>query len=148
MTVTGCDLRWCDPKKGIFAKEPAAESPSAPISREKLKEWCCPFAEMMEEWFRAVRPGDTWSESPQILALKAMADPERARNRDLRYPRLGGARDNQFVDFKKDCPVPAGPLATKSGGGRGGVPRNAAPAGPRQVAPPRAVVAKSKELEG
>lgn len=134
VTVTGCDLRWCDPKKGIFAKEPGEESPKGAVPREKLQEWMRPFTEMMESWFRKAEKRETWSDSPQILALKAMADPEKARNCDLRYPRLGGAKDNEFVDCKKGR-VLAGPLA--AGGGRQGGASAASSGGSRNATAPQ-----------
>jgi CRISPR-associated protein (TIGR03986 family) len=166
VTVTGCDLRWCDPKKGIFAKEPGEAAPKGGISREKLQEWMRPFTEMMENWFPKEGKRETWSDSPQIRALKAMADPEKARNCDLRYPRLDSKqRVNEFVDCKKECLVLAGPLA--AGGRQGGASaaplggsRNAtapqggggrrstshtAPAEIRQVPPPRLEPRRDKQ---
>ncbi|SMG45134.1 TIGR03986 family type III CRISPR-associated RAMP protein [Dethiosulfovibrio salsuginis] len=95
VSIDGQDLAWCDPNR------------SEDLSAKNCTQ---AFESMMDSFI-----GDKgkWKASAELRSLLAMADPAHKWDFDLTYPRLGGARDNQFVDFKKDNASLLGPLDGK-----------------------------------
>ncbi len=84
----GTELRWCDPSR---------EGAPDPQACRRA------FEELMESWGQKAGLPGGWRESPQIKALKALADPRSEWRFEVAYPVLGSSpSDNDFVQFKKN----------------------------------------------
>lgn len=75
------DFQWCNPAK------------SDPIASESLRQ---AFVDRMKDFL------PDWSDSPQLTALQALANPSETWPQETRYPKLGQGRgNNEFEEHKK-----------------------------------------------
>ncbi|NLF17975.1 MAG: TIGR03986 family CRISPR-associated RAMP protein [Lentisphaerae bacterium] len=95
------------------------------------------FEETMEAWIRGVDGrGQGWSESPQIQALRTMANPTMDWPQAVGYPSLGdGPRTNEFVKQKKAWHSLVDPRIVKPGARASAAPPQK-PSGKPAAAPP------------
>ncbi len=93
--ISGYSLAWCDPLK-----------------RDDID------TEGMGKEFEALmqKAVPCWPDSPQIKALKAMANPETHWPQELRYPRLDNNGNNEFATFKGAGLAPKRVLVHPPGG--------------------------------
>ena len=119
----GTELRWCDPSR---------EGSPDPQACQKA------FEEHMESWSQRVGLPGGWKDSPQIKALKALADPRSEWGFEVAYPVLdSNRRVNDFVQSKKDGvallpPVPRKPEKKKAEASAPPPPVPATPKGPEE----------------
>ncbi len=85
--VEEANLGWCDPNR------------PEPIDLLSLRRQ---FEGLMGDWWKECSDGKPWSLSPQIRALKTIANPEADWPQERRYPSLGDhPRNNEFVQNKR-----------------------------------------------
>lgn len=87
LEVVESPLCWCDPAR------------QDPVELRNCRQ---EFETCMTEWWGAFSSKKTWTQSPQLRALRILADPAAEWPQDLRYPQLGnGPKNNEFVIQKK-----------------------------------------------